>query len=144
MIRKMNEADVVAVERVLASSPEAAQWSPAVLLRDSSGISRSLVAEDQGSVLGLIALRIVAGEAEILNLAVAPESRHGGIGRALLVEGLKCAQQAGAQKIFLEVRGSNVGARALYESLGFTKEDCRSNYYSDPVEDALILSKILS
>lgn len=143
-IRKMKEADVVAVEGLLGSCPEAAQWSPAVLLRDSTGNSRSLVAQEQESVLGFIALRIVASEAEILNLAVAPACRQRGIGRALLTAGLKCAQQAGARKIFLEVRSSNVGARALYAALGFTQEGCRSNYYSDPVEDALVLSKLLS
>ena len=140
-VRKMNEADVVAVERLLASCPEAAQWSPAVLLRDSTGVSRSLVAEAQGSVFGFIAMRIVAEEAEILNLAVAPECRQRGVGRALLVAGLKSAREAGARKIFLEVRGSNIGARALYASSGFTKDGCRSKYYSDPVEDALVLSK---
>jgi ribosomal-protein-alanine N-acetyltransferase len=140
----MKEADVVVVESLLGSCPEAAQWSPAVLLRDSTGFSYPLVAEDLGSVLGFIALRVIAGEAEILNLAVAPECRQRGVGRALLVAGLKCAQEAGAHKIFLEVRSSNVGARALYASLGFREDGRRSNYYRDPFEDALVLSKVLS
>jgi [ribosomal protein S18]-alanine N-acetyltransferase len=144
MVRRMKEADVLSVESLLAVCPEAAQWSPAALLHDSSGISCLLVRETQGSVLGFIALRIVAGEAEILNLAVAPECRQQGIGRVLLEAGLKCAQEDGVQKVFLEVRHSNVAARGLYASLGFTKEGCRSNYYSDPVEDALVLSRVLS
>jgi ribosomal-protein-alanine N-acetyltransferase len=144
MIRRMIEADVAAVESLLAACPQAAQWSPAVLLRDSTAINCSLVADSQGSVSGFIALWIVAGEGEILNLAVAPECRQRGVGRALLKAGLNCAQEAGARRIFLEVRRSNVGARALYTSSGFTQDGCRSNYYSDPIEDALVLSKVLS
>jgi len=143
MIRKMEEADLAAVENLLASCAGAAQWSPAILLRDSAG-SCALVKEAQGLIVGFVGLRIVATEAELLNLAVAPEWRHQAIGRGLLVAALSCAHQAGVREMFLEVRTSNVGARALYASLGFTGNGRRTNYYSDPVEDALVLSKVLA
>src|SRR5271156_537147 len=128
MIRRMKEADLVAVQNLLASCPEAAQWSPAIMLRDSPGTNCALVEEAHESILGFIALRVVAAEGELLNLAVAPERRQRGVGRELLDAALECAREAGAQKIFLEVRASNVGARALYASLGFAGEGRRSNY----------------
>ena len=53
-------------------------------------------------------------------------------------------QQAGAPTIFLEVRSSNSGARALYAALGFSQEGRRRNYYQDPAEDALVLSILLN
>jgi len=144
MIRRMKEADLVAVQNLLSSCPEAAQWSPAIMLRDSPGISCALVEETQGSIFGFIALRIVATEGELLNLAVAPERRQRGVGRELLDAALERARKSGAQRIFLEVRVSNIGARALYASLGFAGDGRRSNYYSDPIEDALVLSKVLA
>jgi ribosomal-protein-alanine N-acetyltransferase len=49
------------------------------------------------------------------------------------------ARRLGARRATLEVRGSNVGARRLYERLGFYVSGTRRNYYTNPVEDALIL-----
>ena len=140
----MTDADIPTVEHVLGACPEAAQWSPAQLLRESSARSLAFVAENQGEIVGMAALRTAADEAELLNLAVAPEHRRDGFGRALLVAAEGYARAVGVKQIFLEVRTSNAGARAFYAVHGFSGAGLRQNYYRDPVEDALVLSKVLS
>jgi len=87
---------------------------------------------------GFVMLRSVAGEAEILTLAVAPEARRKGSGLALMREAARLAQAQGAASMFLEVGTANAAARALYERLGFRNVGTRKSYY-EPGEDALIL-----
>jgi ribosomal-protein-alanine N-acetyltransferase len=81
----------------------------------------------------------VFDEIHINNLAIRPQYRQRGIGTALLHHVLAAARQLGARRATLEVRASNDGARRLYERLGFYVAGIRRNYYSNPVEDALIL-----
>jgi [ribosomal protein S18]-alanine N-acetyltransferase len=101
-----------------------------------------LVEGDAGFLLG----RAVAGEAELLTLAVAPEARRLGIGRKLLARFLYQARLRGAESAFLEVAADNVAAIALYESAGFTQAGLRRGYYQTPEGnriDALVLSRVL-
>jgi len=98
-----------------------------------------LVAEDAGSIVAYFVGRAVAGEGEILNLAVAPDLRRHGFGAALLDHGLGVLRTAGAQEVFLEVRAGNDAAVALYRRAGFRQVGRRARYYSRPVEDALVL-----
>ena len=91
---------------------------------------------------GFILARAAAGEAEILTLAVAPAARRNGLGRALVAEAARHAQQSGAGAMFLEVAVSNAAARALYARLGFSEAGRRRGYYTRAgalPEDALIL-----
>jgi ribosomal protein S18 acetylase RimI-like enzyme len=111
------------IASLLARSPEAAQWLP--------DPDCTLVAE--GCAL-LVYRRVSEDEFEILNLAVAPESRRRGLGRALLLAAL-----ARGGRWFLEVRESNAAARALYGSLGFREIGERRAYYNDPPEKAIVL-----
>jgi ribosomal-protein-alanine N-acetyltransferase len=99
-----------------------------------------LVAEAPEGITGYLLARELAGEAEILNLAVVPEARRAGLGRALLDAGLEQLRQRGATRVWLEVRESNAAAQALYARRGFTTAGRRSRYYRAPVEDALVLS----
>ncbi|MBW3560159.1 MAG: GNAT family N-acetyltransferase [Proteobacteria bacterium] len=78
---------------------------------------------------GFILLRSVGPEAEILTLAVAPELRRQGLGRALLDAGLSAARQHGAEAVFLEVAADNAPAAALYAASGFTAVGVRRGYY---------------
>jgi ribosomal-protein-alanine N-acetyltransferase len=87
---------------------------------------------------GFVVTRVAGDEAEILTLAVTPDARRQGIGRALMVAAVQYAQGAGARTMFLEVAQSNVGAAALYGSLGFREVGRRKSYYA-PSEDAYIL-----
>jgi [ribosomal protein S18]-alanine N-acetyltransferase len=92
-------------------------------------------------VAGFCAFWLVFDEIHINNVAVLPQFRGGGMGSAILRHVLAEAKTLGANRATLEVRASNEGARRLYERLGFHVAGRRPNYYSSPVEDALILWK---
>jgi ribosomal-protein-alanine N-acetyltransferase len=76
--------------------------------------------------------RAVAGEAELLTLAVAPESRRLGLGRKLVARFLYQARLRGAETAFLEVAADNAGAQALYAASGFAESGRRRDYYARP------------
>lgn len=90
-------------------------------------------------VAGYLIAREISGTGEILNLAVAPESRRHGIARALLDDGLQALRRRQVEEVFLEVRESNLGAQALYLMAGFRPVGQRRGYYRNPKEDALVL-----
>ena len=83
----------------------------------------------------------LADEAELGNLAVAPDARGAGIGRALLDDLLGVIETRGGATVYLEVRESNVAARALYASRKFEEVGRRKGYYAKPKEDAVILRR---
>jgi ribosomal-protein-alanine N-acetyltransferase len=87
---------------------------------------------------GFIIVRVAADEAEILTLAVAPDARGKGQGTALLSVAAKHAHSSGGRTMFLEVKTSNVPARALYKRFGFREAGLRKAYYGGK-EDALVL-----
>jgi ribosomal-protein-alanine N-acetyltransferase len=82
---------------------------------------------------------LVVDEIHINNLAIRPALRGQGIGTHLIQRVFEEAKRLGARRATLEVRTSNEAARRLYERLGFYVAGTRSNYYTNPVEDALIL-----
>jgi ribosomal-protein-alanine N-acetyltransferase len=90
-------------------------------------------------VAGFCAFWLVFDEIHINNVAIRPQFRGRGIGTALMRHVLVEAGRLGARRATLEVRASNVEARRLYERLGFYVAATRRNYYTHPVEDALIL-----
>jgi ribosomal-protein-alanine N-acetyltransferase len=89
--------------------------------------------------------RAVAGEAEVLTLATAPESRRLGLGRKLVMRFLYQARLRAAETAFLEVAADNAPAIALYGDAGFTESGRRRGYYLRPDGsriDALVLSRL--
>jgi ribosomal-protein-alanine N-acetyltransferase len=92
---------------------------------------------------GMAMLRVAAEEAEILTLAVRPESRRQGAGRALLDAAMQAAAAAGALRMLLEVAEDNDAARALYAAAGFAPAGRRRRYYPDG-RDALLLAATLA
>ncbi|PYP75157.1 MAG: ribosomal-protein-alanine N-acetyltransferase [Gemmatimonadetes bacterium] len=94
-------------------------------------------------LLGYVVALVVGLEAEIADLAVAPEARRRGIGRALLERALAVLWETGVRTLFLEVRESNHAARTLYQSSGFRSVGRRPGYYRSPPEDALVLRRDL-
>jgi ribosomal-protein-alanine N-acetyltransferase len=90
-------------------------------------------------VAGYCAAWFLLPEVHINNLAVRPELRRRGLASHLLGRVLQTALEAGGERATLEVRRSNHAARRLYEGLGFRVRGVRADYYTDPVEDALIL-----
>jgi ribosomal-protein-alanine N-acetyltransferase len=134
---------VDAILAIQSGSPEASQWSRDAYARAASGELGGWVAEADNRVAGFVVVRSAADEAEILNLAVEPESRRQGVARALLKATLDASRAGGARRVFLEVRESNAGAIAFYRSNGFRPDGRRPRYYQDPPEDALVLIREL-
>lgn len=98
-----------------------------------------VVRNEKYRVAGFCAFWLVFDEMHINNLALRPQFRAQGIGRALLRHAIAEARDLGAKRATLEVRASNAAARRLYARLGFYVAGTRRNYYTNPVEDALIL-----
>lgn len=105
--------------------------------------SFALLASADDIPAGFIVMRVAADEAEILTLAVDPEKRRAGTGRALLDAGLALAREMGAVKAFLEVSERNAAAIALYTGAGWQETGRRARYYADG-SDALMLSVSLA
>ncbi len=87
---------------------------------------------------GMILARTVIDEAEILTLAVHPDARRQGLGRALLNAAIRTAAEQGSTGLYLEVDARNTAARALYAASGFVEVGRRAAYYG-PGGDALVL-----
>ena len=98
-----------------------------------------IVRTEDCRVAGFCAFWLVFDEIHINNLAMRPRFRTQGIGTALLHHVLAEARDLGAKRATLEVRAFNDPARRLYGRLGFYVTGTRRNYYTNPVEDALIL-----
>ena len=90
-----------------------------------------------GKVVGYAGLYRSMNEGDITNIAVTASMRRKGVGRAL-IEGLKSLD--GIENLFLEVRISNSPAISLYEGQGFKRDGVRKNFYSNPREDAILMS----
>lgn len=91
------------------------------------------------TVAGYCAAWLLVPELHINNVAIRPECRRRGLATFLLEHVLDASVAEGATRATLEVRRSNHAARALYEGLGFRIQGVRHDYYTDPVEDGLIL-----
>jgi [ribosomal protein S18]-alanine N-acetyltransferase len=139
-IRAFGDGDAAAASEILREAPEAAAWSASMIrgLLAGEGVS-GFVAERDGTATGFILSREVLDEGEILNLVVVRVNRRQGEGTALGRTMMESFAARGVQRVFLEVRESNLGAIALYKRLGFRQVGRREGYYREPVEAALIL-----
>jgi [ribosomal protein S18]-alanine N-acetyltransferase len=110
---------------------------------ENKGISYCYLAKEPdvpgGAIVGFCSFWRVLDELHINNLAVAPANRRSGVASALLTHVLRTGATLGAERATLEVRRSNEDARALYERFGFSVAGVRRAYYTNPVEDALVL-----
>jgi ribosomal-protein-alanine N-acetyltransferase len=144
-IRLMQPSDlkaVAAVERAAYQFP----WSLGIFRDCLLAGYCCLVLDVGGSVTGYGIMSVAAGEAHLLNLCVHPNAHHMGYGRRLLGALLAKAEDAGAAKVFLEVRPSNRVALQLYRSVGFEQIGMRPAYYQaeDGREDAIVLATALT
>ena len=98
---------------------------------------------DTGRLLGYVGLLAVVDEGYITNVAVRPDCRCQGVASSLL----QALEARGSARnltfLTLEVRQSNAPARALYDKLGYLQAGLRRNYYENPREDAIIMTKTL-
>jgi len=136
-------SDLPRLVAIAGHSVTAAQWKQDDYLKLFTPASQqertTLVVEQDGAVAGFIVGRRIDHEWEIENVAVSGPARRTGLGSRLLGEFLNVVRELGGSDVFLEVRESNMPARALYEKWAFVESGRRKSYYDDPAEDALIL-----
>jgi [ribosomal protein S18]-alanine N-acetyltransferase len=99
------------------------------------------VYELEGQFIGYAVMMMVLDEAHVLNISIARGYQGRGLGRALMQKLIDVARSRGAQTMFLEVRPSNLAARALYDSMGFNDFSVRKGYYpaKHGREDAILM-----
>lgn len=139
-IRQAKLYDVPAMSRIERDS-FGSPWSAEEITKDvtAGGNVYVAVAECGDEKAGYGEVRMVAGEAQIYNIAVAPEFRREGIGEALLRHMIEKAEDDGCTLVTLEVRGGNEAAMELYHKLGFREVGRRKGYYSKGGEDAVLM-----
>jgi ribosomal-protein-alanine acetyltransferase len=150
-ITRMSEHDLLEVVEIEEQSG-LSRWGWAAYYAELQGANRDLMLIarptrlsiiESSVITGYIVARETAGELHINNVAVRAEFRRCGIGAALLNRVLEEARRRKANAAFLEVRSANHAAQALYEKSGFKAIARRSNYYSEPLEDAVVMSLVL-
>jgi ribosomal-protein-alanine N-acetyltransferase len=144
VLRAAREADldaVLAIEQASFADP----WSRSAFV-ELLGDPRVafLIADAAGVVRGYVVAWFVLDEGEIGNLAVTAAAQRQGVGARLLDGAIAAVRAADVEVLYLEVRDSNVAARALYASRGFVEVGRRREYYRRPKEDALVLRLDLS
>ncbi len=102
-----------------------------------------VTAKQAGELLGYAGLEYVLDEGYLTDVAVFPAVRRRGVGRSLLLELERRGRELGLSFLTLEVREGNAAAIALYRSLGYKEAGHRRNFYTDPREDALLMTKYL-
>ena len=130
---------IAQLEKLCFSAP----WSEAMLEEELFNPQASfLVAEDEeGRVVGYAGLHVVLDEGYINNIAVGEAYRRQGVASALLDVFLRFAEANALAFLTLEVRASNAPAIALYAGHGFEQVGRRKNYYEDPKEDAILMTR---
>jgi [ribosomal protein S18]-alanine N-acetyltransferase len=146
---RMTEHDLLEVVEIEENSG-LSRWGWAAYYAELQGNNRNLMlvarltnpAPQRGSysLAGYIVARLGADELHINNVAVREGYRRRGIGRDLLERILAEGKILGVSTAFLELRAGNAAALALYEKCGFRVTTRRNNYYSEPVEDALVMT----
>ena len=132
---------VVAIEAQSHLEPWTQQAFRAEL--ETSLVAQPLVALRKDEIIGYVVPWFVVDELQIANLTVKESFRQLGVGRLMLTHVLQMASARNCRNAYLEVRDSNVAARALYESLGFFVEGVRPKYYGRAQEDAVLMKKNL-
>jgi [ribosomal protein S18]-alanine N-acetyltransferase len=147
-LRFASGEDATALEAVHARAFDSS-WTAADIerLMQIMGGYALLAEEAEKGPVGFILARTMAGEAEILTLAVAPWARRRGVARALIEAAAGEATRRGAGAMFLEVAADNPAARGLYGATGFAEAGLRRAYYArsgGPSADALVLRRALN
>jgi ribosomal-protein-alanine N-acetyltransferase len=136
--------DILHIEEACFSAP----WTRKMLEKELNGnpfahflVAKRVLQDEAGSVpiVGYLCFWVVFEEVRLMNLAVIESMRHKGIARALVMWALEAGLAQAAARAVLEVRASNYAAHALYRGLGFRDITTRPRYYTNPIEDALLM-----
>lgn len=133
---KSNIPDIANIEQEAFSDP----WSENAISESMDAGTKFFVAYLGKKVVGYMGIAEICGEGYVTNIAVLKDFRRKGVAYALLDYVIK-SEQYGLEFISLEVRVSNKSAISLYKKLNFNQEGLRKNFYSNPTEDALIMTK---
>ena len=131
---------IAKLEKVCFSEP----WSAEGLLDSYKSGTKFFAAENGSRLIGYIGIKAVIDEGYITNVAVFPQYRRQGAATALINKVFEFAKEKSLSFVSLEVRVSNSEAVSLYEKLGFVTEGQRKDFYRNPREDALIMTKRFS
>ena len=140
---KMTEADLAEVTLLEQQNP--GPWNKKQLhdeLAQPTGW-QWLARDANNTICGYLIGRTVVDEAEILRLAVATNKRRQGVAQHLLIHTFSVLLENNVRFCFLELRASNIIAHALYEKNGFQASSIRKNYYREPCENAVVMTKLL-
>ncbi len=148
-IMKMTEHDLLEVVEIEENSG-LSRWGWTAYYAELQGRHRDLMLvakltdggtlRESHTLAGYIVARMGADELHINNVAVRDGYRRRGIGRRLLKQILDQGRRLKTPTAFLELRAENQAALALYEACGFRVTARRKRYYSDPIEDALVMT----
>ncbi|BBI31830.1 ribosomal protein S18-alanine N-acetyltransferase [Cohnella abietis] len=138
--RLMNLNDISTIVEIEQES-FTAPWSEEAFHNELTNnlFAKYMIMELEGTILGYGGMWLIIDEAHITNIALREQYRGVGNGKKLLQEMMKTAYFLGARRMTLEVRVTNERAQALYRKLGFYPSGVRPAYYSDNLEDALIM-----
>ncbi len=140
-MRSADLAQVLEIEEASFATP----WSSKTFLNLLRRPNAALFAAEEvpGSLIGYAVVWFAGPEGELGDLAVQSAWRRRGVASALIEAVVGEAAERGATEIYLEVRESNEAARGLYRRHGFEVINQRPRYYSDPVEDAIVMRRTL-
>nr|WP_296263724.1 ribosomal protein S18-alanine N-acetyltransferase [uncultured Merdimonas sp.] len=102
-----------------------------------------ITARKDGELVGYLIVYLVQGEGEIARIAVKKDCRRQGVAGHMVLELENVCEEQKVHKLMLEVRESNLDAISFYKDKGFTEDGLRKSYYSDPTEDAVLMSREL-
>lgn len=141
VVRRMEAEDAAAVAEIEYQSFSDPWSQKSVLETIDNPQTICLTAEKAGRLIGFVFAYTAAGEAEIARIAVIKEQQRQGTGKRILeaLEEICCEKKI--QKLMLDVRESNEGAKAFYTKFGFAEDGIRKRFYAGPVEDAVLMSK---
>ncbi|NCO66993.1 MAG: ribosomal-protein-alanine N-acetyltransferase [Nitrospirae bacterium CG_4_10_14_0_8_um_filter_41_23] len=141
LIREMQVSDipdVLQIEHMSFTTP----WSKDAFLNEIHKLySFTKVAVLGDNIIGYICINHIMDEGHILNLAVHPDFRRQGIATKLVEDVLNGFKEIDCRHLYLEVRVSNLEAKKFYERLGFRVMGTKKDYYTYPIEDAVIMMR---
>jgi ribosomal-protein-alanine N-acetyltransferase len=140
--RRSDLDDIVAIETASFATPWSRKTFGYLLERRNAVVLAAIDPEER--LVGYAVLWFAGGEGELGNVAVHPEARGCGVADRLMASVFEVAVERGTEALFLEVRTGNDAARALYRKHGFDVVGRRPDYYSKPVEDALIMRRLFA
>ncbi|MGE0491591.1 MAG: ribosomal protein S18-alanine N-acetyltransferase [Vulcanimicrobiota bacterium] len=138
-VEAMRVEDIEQVRAIELASFETT-WSPEAFTTElrHNQAAHYLVLREHGQVRGYCGIWLVADEAHVTSIAIAPDCRGRGQGKLLMLRMLELARGLGAHWVTLEVRADNHAALSMYRKFGFARVAVRKAYYQQKI-DAVVM-----